>query len=127
MPDRIILAAESLRAQAAELHNDVVRFKRSQRIKNILLAVALVGVFALGAFNMVDRNNNDNETCARTNSGRAALREADAARGDGLIEVIRPFVSNDSENGRAFLAELERDNERIKAELAEKLPPIDCT
>jgi hypothetical protein len=127
MPDRIILAAESLRAQAAELHDDVVRFKRSQRVKNILLAVAVLGVLALGTFNYVDRNNNDNDTCVRTNSARVALREADAARGDGLIEVVRPFVSNDSENGRAFLAELERDNERIKAELAEKLPPIDCT
>jgi hypothetical protein len=127
MPDRIILAAESLRAQAAELHDDVVRFKRSQRVKNILLAVAVLGVLALGTFNYVDRNNNDNDTCVRTNSARVALREADAARGDGLIEVIRPFVSNDSENGRRFLAELEADNARIKAELAEKLPPIDCT
>lgn len=125
-PDRILAAAERLQDEASALHDDVQNFKRWQRVKNWLLVVALVSVALLAGQNRYERLQSDHKRCESANTSRLAIRDADKARGDGLIEVIRPFVRPDSVDGKRFLASLEADNERISAELAKKLPVVAC-
>jgi hypothetical protein len=134
VPDRIAAAADLLNKQAAALHDDLEKFRVSQRRKNIafgviiaLLAAVIVAVvlIALDRSNTNDRNAL--ERCQTTNDGRQAIKEAFADSNDTLEGVIEGFVNPDSDDGQRFLATLKAEHAASEARLATKLPTIDCT
>jgi hypothetical protein len=133
MPDRILAAANELRAEAALLHDDVEQFRRSQRVKNVMaaiamavLAVAVVAIIVLA----IDQSNTDEENtlerCIATNEGRVAIKDAFADDHATFQAVVHEFINEDSTTGKAFLARLEEEHAASEKRLAVRLPQLDC-
>jgi hypothetical protein len=130
----LLAAAEELRVEAAALHDDVEQFRRSQRVKNVMaavamavLAVAVVAIIVLA----IDQSNTDEENtlqrCNATNDGRVAIKDAFADDHATLQAVVAEFVNEDSTTGKAFLARLEEEHAASERRLAIRLPQLDCS
>lgn len=126
MPDRIQAAADELRVVARHLAADVEEFKRGQQIKNLIGALLLIGVLSLAIWNWRTRIEENHSRCVALNVSRVAIRAADASRGDALVTLVETFNTHPSVDSRRFIVQLEQQNEATKADLARKLPIVDC-
>jgi hypothetical protein len=134
VPQNLLAAAEELRVEAAALHDDVEQFRRSQRVKNVvaalamaILAVAVVAIIVLA----IDQSNQDEtnalERCQATNEGRTAIKDAFADDHATLQAVVAEFVNPDSDTGQRFLTRLEAEHAASEKRLAARLPQLDCS
>jgi hypothetical protein len=133
VPQNLLAAADALRAEAAALHDDVEQFRRSQRVKNVMaavamavLAVAVVAIIVLAIDQSNQDENNALERCQATNEGRVAIKDAFADDHATLQGVVAEFINPDSEDGQRFLDRLEAEHAASEKRLAVRLPELDC-
>jgi hypothetical protein len=120
MPDRLPEAVDTLIAEIRDL-NGLVRGERRWRR---VLAVVVVAVTLLGAYNWWARSDENHQRCTSTNTSRLGIRQAFKTDHDALDGFLASIAT--TANGQRFVARLQTVHRREEQALAKALPTHGC-